>query len=874
MRIKHALSVFIIFCAANLLSAKQVPSSQAEKVAQNFAGTSQVFLGNIVIPEYAFTITGSSADGKVRNYMTVYNYKDNKGFVIVSRDDVAWPVLGYSNEGHVDSANIPWSVAKWLYGYRSDIQYAIENQTEQAAACRVAWENLSGNNARTINLRAATVSPLLSTKWNQSPYYNDQCPYDNSELQRTVVGCVATAMAQVIRYHQYPAQGTSFHSYDHTVYGTLNANFGSTTYNYSSMPNSISGANSQVATLSYHCGVSVEMNYGVAKNGGSGAYVISSQSPGDHCAEYALKTYFGYKSTLSGESRSNYTTSQWKSKLKADLDAEHPIIYAGFGSGGGHCFVLDGYDNQDYFHINWGWGGYYDGYFSIDALNPTGVGTGGGSGGFNSGHQAIFGIEPDNGGGGGGGGGGNQKFDLVLYKDLSLSASTVTFGGAISVSTNIYNKGTESFSGDYGMAVFDDNGVFVDFIETKTGASLPNGYVYDSDLVFYNSGNFKFLPGKYQVLMYYKPTSGDWSAVGDYNGHVNYEEFTVYYYNDIELYKAITLSTGNTTITRNKSLTATLDIANYGSSTISGTVFLALYDLEGNFVEMVNSQTFSLNSMTHYSSGISFTKSAGISADAGSYLMAVLYQPSSTSILVGSKYYQNPIRVTVQDPPISPDAYESNNTTANAYAFTPSYSSNTATINTTGSNFHTGSDYDYYKIDLPAGYDYSITGRVHDASNSGNGNTYTVDAMMSVSSDGSIYSEAYDVSMPSAMVIKNGGTFYVKVSPLFTGNIGDYLLSLNITRTQIVNAVDKIGAASLKVYPVPATSLLTVEMPSGMLDASLFSVSGQQVAFANAIAGSHMVQLDVSSLPAGVYLLKVNTMEGVLTKNVLVSGAK
>jgi hypothetical protein len=234
------------------------------------------------------------------------------------------------------------------------------------------WVNLL-DGRKNVSVSTA-VSPLVQTKWDQSPYYNNLCPYDNSKGERTVTGCVATAMAQVMNYWEYPKKGTGFHSYNHSKYGTLNANFGSTTYDWANMPNELTSSSSTVqknavATLMYHCGVSVDMDYNVSSEGGSGAYVISSRSPVTHCTEYALKTYFGYKTSIQGVQKADYTTTNWKNLLKAELDASRPIVYAGFGDGG-HCFVCDGYDNNDYFHFNWGWGGLYDGYFALNALIP------------------------------------------------------------------------------------------------------------------------------------------------------------------------------------------------------------------------------------------------------------------------------------------------------------------------------------------------------------------------------------------------------------------------------------------------------------------------------------------------------------------------
>lgn len=850
-RLFASLILLISFVLSNHLAGKQVKEEYAKTIAKHFISRYSLNAVNTAEIRLAFTEQGKSLTGENRKYFYVFNIGSNGGFVIVSADDIAWPVLGYSQEGHADSATIPWSVSKWLGGYKSDIQKALDQGYVQSEGCKLEWERLSAGDYKRVNLRAGSVAPLLSTKWNQSPYYNAQCPYDNASSQLTVVGCVATAMAQVIKYHEYPTQGTGFHSYNHSTYGTLSANFANTTYNYSSMPNSVTSSNSAVATLSYHCGVSVDMNYGIASSGGSGAYVISAQSPVTHCAEYAFKEYFGYKSSLTGIERANYSTSNWKSLMKAELDASRPVLYAGFGSGGGHAFVMDGYDNADYFHFNWGWGGAYDGYFSIDALNPTGVGTGGGTGGFNSGHQAVIGIEPPS------GGSNPKKFDLVLYKDLNISSANVGFNNSFSISTNIYNKGTTSFSGDYGMAVFDESYNFVDFVETKTGMSLTNGYVYSQDLVFSTTGNIKFLPGKYTAILYYKPASGDWSAVGDYGSYVNAVSFNITYSNRIEMYSDFSLSTGTKTITRNKSLTVNVDVANYDNVEVSGVIDVSLYNLEGQFVENISSQNFTMPSKTHFTGGLNFTSSGGVQAEPGTYLLAVLYKPTGGNwTLVGSTNYQNPTAVTVKDPSLLPDAYEANNTVSTSYSLNPTFTSNVAEVTTVGSNLHIGTDYDFYKITLPVGYDYEIFGKLHDASNSSNGQEYSVDALMSISSDGSIFSEAYDFEMPSSLMIKNGGTFYVKVSPYFTGNIGTYLLDIKITRTPLSNNSKNVTSAGILIFPNPANNIVNIEAKSKILYAEFISLDGRILRSEQNHSNTSQMQLETKDLPQGKYLVK------------------
>ncbi len=194
----------------------------------------------------------------------VFNINSTQGFVIVSGDDVVEPILGYSNKGSFDPDKIPPHVASWLKEYENQIQFAISQQMKPTPAIKAKWEFLSNTNHPEPFFKGPQgVSPLVQTTWNQSPYYNYMCPYDYNSDEYTVTGCVATAMAQVLKYWNYPTTGTGFHSYNDPNFGTQSADFGGTTYDWTNMPLSLSGPNTAVETLMYHCGVSVNMNYGV-----------------------------------------------------------------------------------------------------------------------------------------------------------------------------------------------------------------------------------------------------------------------------------------------------------------------------------------------------------------------------------------------------------------------------------------------------------------------------------------------------------------------------------------------------------------------------------------------------------------------------------
>lgn len=875
-KISTLLALMLVF---GFVFGKQIDVQTALAVGKKFINTRAIPLPERIVSnlELAFTASSTAYDFEpplpdATVYFYVFNIPSAQGFVIVAADDEVMPVLGYSLESAFDAENIPQVVAKWLEGYKSEIRYVLENDIRATEEIAEAWQTLlkedvtegQGSGPR------MGVNPLVVTRWNQSPHYNALCPFDNQANQRTVSGCVATAMAQIMKYWNYPATGAGFHSYNHQKYGTLSANFGSTTYQWNSMPNNVNSANSAVATLMYHCGVSVDMDYGVASTGGSGAYVITSGSPVQHCSEYALKTYFGYKNTMQGVHRSSYNQAQWINLMKAELNASRPILHTGFGSGGGHAFVCDGYDDNNFFHFNWGWGGSSDGYFTVNALNPGTLGAGGGNGGFNSGQQILIGIEPPS-------GGNTAPQNLQLYTNVSPSSSSIGYGNAFSVFTNIVNNGTSNFSGDYCAAVFDNTYTFIDYVEIKTGFTLQSGFIYTNGLTFSNSGLFSMLPGNYYLGIFYRPTGGNWIQVANNGVFTNLAPISVVNANSIEMYSTMTPTPG-TMLTKGQSVSVNLNLQNTGPFTYTGQYALNLYNLDGSFAQEIGT----INENNGLPSGFIYiapflTFSNTVTVDPGTYLMAVIHKPNNSANwqIVGSTNHPNPIRVTVQAPSIQPDQYENNNSAAQAYNLPLSFSGNSATRHTTGSNCHVGNDYDYFKIVLPSGFNYTISARLHDSYDSGNGNTYTLDALFSVSTNGSAWSDSYDDVPPGNFTVNNGGTLYFLVSPYFTGETGTYLLSMNVSRTPVVGTHEQQELAErIEAFPNPVSDFINLdwrEFEGTVLQLDVLNTQGQVVQPGEVKPNEKMLKLSLHQLPAGVYFARFRTDKGLLTKKIILT---
>ena len=238
----------------------------------------------------------------------LYIFSNDGGFVILSSDDCAKPILAYSTNGSFDPENIPVAVRDWLFTYENRIADAINQHLEATSEITALWEMLQSGHWKDSK-DAQTVDPIITAKWGQGSPYNAFCPSD------TPVGCVAVAMGQVMRHWRYPEQGIGSHSYTYNGY-THNVDFSSTTYNWSAMPNSCNSANNDVATLLYHCGVAIETHY---TSSNSTAYVLYSPAH-PYNAESALKEFFGYSNDAHGELRSNYDKETWMAMLKSNLD--------------------------------------------------------------------------------------------------------------------------------------------------------------------------------------------------------------------------------------------------------------------------------------------------------------------------------------------------------------------------------------------------------------------------------------------------------------------------------------------------------------------------------------------------------------------------
>jgi len=841
------LTLTILLCGISQLHSEQVNEVMARKAATVFVNRSMMDLNKYNLT-LAYTASSKANITKTSpntiNYYYIFNV-GNRGFVIVAADDIISPILAYSIERPFPIGNIPYNVTKWLEGYKSQIRYAIThlNQTKEIQS---EWDDLlieSKVNEQIGTLGIKNVNPLIKTKWDQSPYYNDLCPGES------VTGCVATAMAQLMKYWNYPKAGNGFYSYNHNVYGRLSANFGSTTYNWANMPNQVKSSNIEVARLMYHCGVSVDMDYGVKSSGAAGSIVVAP----------SLIKYFGYSPSISIQERSDYSSLQWINLLKQELNSGRPMYYEGVGGRSGHAFICDGYDVNNFFHFNWGWGGIADGYFKVNELNPQSVGTGSGEGTYNSQQSIVSGIQPPS---------DVQNYNIGLYADIEINSNPLEYGYPFTVKTNIANNGTNLFEGDYCAALFDSQDNFVDYINTISDQSLAGGYTYNEKLEFSSQGLFELLPGNYTLNIFYRTKGGDWKLVADADGYKNYLELKVTNKNNIELNSPIVLSPSKTLI-QGRSTNVNFNVSNEGSTTFRGIYKVNLYNLDGTFAEGINEYVESdgLPSGYTYQAPYITLNTSEIKSSPGTYLLAVQhkYNQKADWELTGSSENQNPIKVNVIADPIQLDKYEPNNASITSSNLIVSFTNNKSSIKTSGANCHNSTDYDYYKINLPEGYNYSITPRLQDLYNSNDGNTYTLDAVFTYSQDGKNWSDTYDDILDSKLNSSGGTTIYFLVSPFFAGKTGNYALDLEIERTTVSNVSEVINNSSTSPEIHIANDKLSIgngENQIGLV--KILNLQGQILTSSEIANGEKNIVLDLNNLTHGVYFIQLFTANGVI----------
>lgn len=455
------LLVLLLALGYSPLQAKRITQWQAQQQAYSFWGKQ--------MPQKAKAKSRTATTASPSDAYYVFN-NDAGGFVIIAGDDAVTPVLGYTSTGSFDAENLPDGLKDLLKSYERQIAALGDNYVANQTATRTAF----------------TGEKLLNTaEWNQMAPFNKYTP------NNYVTGCVATAGAIVMKHHGYPAKGTGSHSY--TWNGkTWTANF-EHDYDWASMPVKYDGTNDAafdgVARLMSDLGVAVEMQY---NKDGSGAYIGNLVT--------ALQKYYGYSKLSHLMAIEDVGAEAWNGRLREEIDANRPVLYAASDpAGGGHAFVIDGYKDES-FSVNWGWGGYCDGFYKIGALNPESVGKPTGDK-YNVGQSAVFGMQPSD---------GTEKVSGMGFltnvgelQMLNMNITDVKKGqNGVIFSAPIGNTGDQPYTGEAAVALMNAKGEMREIVSSssRTFNNLSRGSYYPS-LSFSFVSTVDAEPGDYLAIV-------------------------------------------------------------------------------------------------------------------------------------------------------------------------------------------------------------------------------------------------------------------------------------------------------------------------------------------------------------------------------------
>lgn len=443
----------------------------------------------------------------------VFSRGDNGGFIVVCAEDELPLLLGYSDSGTFDYESSAPAFKWWIEDYARQIEYYRANSDGAVPG------------DETIKMAKQPIAPILGkTQWNQGAPYNYMCPKDNSGP--SVTGCVATAMAQVIRRWEYPERGTGVYTFDTRTYdngkvtdekyGELEFDYGSTEFKWDKMldnyekelpPNTNNENTDAVATLMLGCGIGVRMGY---SSSGSGAY--------SNGVARALVENFGYDPGARLCIRDHYSKTAWENLIYLEVEAGRPVLISGATQDGksAHEFVCDGADGKGCYHINWGWGGSSDGYFVLTALDPAKQGIGGSSSGagFSAGGDALIGIQPPT--------GRTPRYYLPVtigtsfYGEGAAGNDNYYFAwrGFLTVQTQVGNvdKG-EGASFTLGVRVCDKNGDSQNFASNWEVKNLRASWGWGDNKMSVNIPQGALEPGQYSVFPAFRYPDGTWQDI-------------------------------------------------------------------------------------------------------------------------------------------------------------------------------------------------------------------------------------------------------------------------------------------------------------------------------------------------------------------------
>ena len=822
------LLLLLAVCSLTELAAKSIPQSEAMSIAKRFFTVNGTSMMRVKAnADYQLVYTEKNAANQ--SYFFVYNIGNDNGFVIVSADTRTKSILGYADTGRFDTSRMPENLKNWLQNYTEEIKYAIEKLPE----------NDNGTSAKVKKAPAATaaVKPLLGLiAYDQEAPYNDSCPKIGNT--NTVTGCVATAMAQVMRYHKWPLTGTGTKTYTPPKIGTpITADFGTTNYDWNNMLTSYSGnettaQKAAVAKLMLHAGVSVSMDYDLANNGGSGA-------PSGECAN-AMFTYFGYNAGIQRYVRNYFTENEWIAKLKSELDAGRPILYSGSNSErGGHAFVCDGYDANTMFHFNWGWSGLSNGYYELSALNPAVQGIGSSNGGYNFNQEITTGIQKPV--------GGSQNGYIMGVDSIKSDVTSISRTGAANITFyKVFNIGGFTIPNGTLVYILTKDGMQDIVLRGVNAGNIPMGWGFEQ----YQMGvSFaSTIPnGAYKLKLAYANENGVYVPCMASNKGFNAMDVVITdnnitFASPANLTAQLQLNDAPTTqnnLYQSKIGVFNIRISNTGSREYDDQIGVRLVKTDDP-----NTRQDVVTSLQHINPGevLSLQMTGTITVPAGNYYVQIFYDPTNTpssasfpTVMLGSGALIPTVAVAAT--PAAPAL-----STVSINMPSPVTLGEQVTLQASVKN--TGGFYDGY-----------LTAAVFLK----NGSNYTYETQFRPLRAYIDTNQTQALNFVGALYGLTPGAQYAIA--LFAANqISNVVLFqvINPVPTDVAHTDSSVGALHI-VNPVKNT--LQISLPEKVETICIYTLQGKPVKIIGA-AKRTFITAPVNDLPAGVYILKA-TGEGI-----------
>lgn len=743
-----------------------------------------------------------------------------QGYLVLSADDVAPAVLGYSDNGGFDPQNIPANMQEWLNGYSDVIALAAERggRVLQAPA----------------NPALKDIAPMVKTRWNQGEPYNILCPMQtiNGQVYRTYTGCVATAMAQVLKTYEYPTQGFGSNSYTWNNQ-TLSFDFGNTTFDWANMTdiynnNSTIEEEDAVAELMYACGIASYMNYSA---GGSGAAGVN--------AAVGLVNYFGYDPTVQYLMRDYYPLPVWSTMIHEELSKGHPIYYDGANASVGHAFVLDGYRSADgFFHVNWGWGGMSDGYFSIVTLDPDAQGIGGSTEGYFSGQSGIFNLKPAE-------EGSNEIAPVFYCQGLNTETRTYTRDQEVEIGSEnggFFNYSLGDMTVKFGLKLTASNGT-TEYSWWSYG-NYELGYGYGFRIFDIKGSDFPNVSGEYIAEpcvqagnnVYEIPCPAGMSS--KLKVTIDGNNITVA---PVPVQRHLTASgfEALTPFYRNRLAIVELTVANSGDE-YYGSIDARLYDSSN---KMINLGTTIVDLLDGESQTVSFSGSLPFGVKLGAGELKFF---DDNGEQIGESYSVNIEKAPSGDPVLTisnvmaPGAVSGLGTEQNPYVVNADNVEITANVNNA------------------SGYFFNSL-RIYFFDGSGSSSTYLQARLIPITAG---ETKVYTFSGDMSGALEKGVTYACRFAELKTNSVE----TLAGSPVFYVTVSDQSGIAtpetgSFGVSPNPVEGSATVSAPAAITGMQLYNISGALCGSYEG-SGNTSAEIDLTDKAAGQYFLKVTAGEG------------